>query len=185
MSEIKSRKGIKGCGIYTEADLLGRCRYDVITGCWRWVGARDKHGKPSMWIPALQRTGSLGIMAAVLKTGSGPRPGTAWHSTCGNADCANPSHRKEGNRSSQMLAHTLKRDPAQRARIAKARRQKAGKLSDLDVIDIRTGGHTLAQIVARYGICIGYACEVRAGKRPLHVGGAPGSSVFSQAVQNR
>ena len=173
---------VNGCGIRTADDLMGRCKVEVITGCWIWNAARDMHGRPSLWIPALQRVGSLGIMASVLATGEGPKPGAAWHSVCGNRDCANPAHRKEGNRSSQMLAHGMKRDPAQRARIARARRAKAGKLTDADVMVIRTGGMTLDQITARFGICKGYASEVRAGRRPLHVGAAPGSSVFAQQV---
>ena len=173
---------VNRCGIYTAEDLMSRCKVEKITGCWMWVGAKDKHGRPSMWIPKLKRVGSLGTIAAVLATGERPKPGTAWHAVCGNRDCANPAHRIEGNRSSQMLAQCMKRGPAQRARIARARRAKAGKLTDADIFEIRTGGQTLDQITARFGICKGYASDVRAGRRPLHVGAAPGSSVFAQQV---
>ena len=170
-------KSRRNNGIRTAADLMDRCKVDSDTACWHWHGARDAHGRPSMWCPALSSTVSLGVLSALLRTGHRPAKGTAWHCQCTTRDCANPAHRTPGTRSSQMLALRMQRTPAQRAKVAAGKR-KGGKLTDADVEAIRNGGLLLREIVARYGISTGYACEVRSGKRRADLA-APGSSVFA------
>jgi hypothetical protein len=163
-------------GIRTRADLKARCTVDVDTGCWHWKGKLDQVGKPSIWFPPLQQRCTLGVIAAYFRTGERPKPGTAWHSKCSARDCANPGHRIEGNRSTQLLAAKLSHTPATRARIS----QRRARISDADVAQIRTAALPVAEIVERFGVCAGYAAELRNGtRRQIVGGGAPGSSVFA------
>ncbi|MBI5259801.1 MAG: hypothetical protein HY855_25095 [Burkholderiales bacterium] len=164
-------------GIHSVDDIKDRCTVDDITGCWVWRGARDAKDRPSMWLPALRRTTSLGLAICVLSTGFMPDPGVYWHCVCETRDCANPAHRRAGTRSSQMLAAKVTQTPATRARIA-ATKRKASRLSEADVEHIRTGGLSLKEISAVYGICISYACDLRLGRRRAMLA-APGSSVFT------
>lgn len=169
--------GIRKDGIRTPADLKLRCIVDPLTGCWDWRGARDGNGRPSLWLPAIGSRVSLGVACAVFATGKRPERGTAWHTTCGSSACANPAHRICGTRSSQMLSLKLVRTPLQRAKVSASKRATA-KLSEADVQDIRSCDLTLDQIAAKFDICVGYACEVRSGKRRLDLA-APASSVFA------
>lgn len=164
-------------GIRYPYDLRQRCKVDRETGCWRWNGACDSNGRPSFWFAPLQQRVSIGIVACWWATGARPAKGQAWHVCCSTPNCANPKHRVAGDRSSQMLAAGIKRSSLTRARITVGRRRHC-KLSEADVHEIRTGGMTLDQIVDRFGISMGYASEVRAGKRrkkPVVLG----SSVFA------
>lgn len=168
---------IRSNGVRTADDLKARCFVDADTGCWHWRMGRTSQGRPSLWLPAIARRSTLGVAACLLRTGLAPKPGTAWHSICGNIDCANPWHRTEGTRSTQMLALGMKRTPLQIARGTAARR-RVGKLSDNDVLSIRACGLTLKEIAERWRITVGYACEVRSGKVRGDIA-APNSSVWA------
>lgn len=166
-------------GVRTLADIKDRCVVDDITGCWHWRSARDSNGVPNMQLPALGRVVSLGVAIGTLTTGQPPARGVVWHCTCETRQCANPAHRRAGTRSSQMLAAKLKRSPQTRARMTAGKRRTA-KLSQADADEIRGSDLKLTEIMARYGITKGYACEIRAGKRRTPLA-APGSSVFALA----
>jgi hypothetical protein len=171
---------VRNDGIRTVADLRDRCRIDTLTNCWVWAHGRNSDGRVSAWIPALQARGSLGTLIAILKTGQRPKPGTAWHPICTTPDCANPAHRIEGTRSSQMSALVgVKRSPQTRARMVISRR-KFRKLSDEDVQAIRVSEEPLKVLAERYGVHMNYVSEVRSGRQrraPI----APGASVFAWA----
>lgn len=171
------KRGIRSDGIRTAADLMLRCTVDEQTKCWHWKGALDGEGRPSMWLPAISGVGSIGVACALFATGKRPERGTAWHAVCTTPQCANPAHRVCGTRSSQMQALKLARTPLQIARITQAKRAVA-KLSQEDVRAIRAGSLTLKQISEQYRIGIGYACEVRSGKRRAELA-APSASVFA------
>lgn len=166
-------------GVRSVDDIKDRCVIDDITGCWAWRAARDSNGAPSLQLPALGRVVSLGVAIGFFLTGAAPAPGVVWHCTCETRQCANPAHRKAGNRSTQMLAAKLTRSPQTRARMMAGKRRGA-KLSQADADEIRGSSLKLTEIMARYGITKGYACEIRAGKRRAPLA-APGSSVFSLA----
>lgn len=167
----------RGDGIYTVDDLKDRCVIDEITGCWLWRGAKDSHHAPALWLPALRRRTTLGVAICMLTTGDRPAPGAVWHCTCETRHCANPAHRCQGDRATQMRAARIKKTPEQRVRMAAAARA-AGKLSEADAHAIRTCGLSLIEIAQRWCISVGYACEVRSGKRRAPLA-APSSSVFA------
>lgn len=176
MTDAKTE--VKGCGVHTIADLMGRCRVDDETGCWEWAEGRDGGGRPSLWLPALQKRTSLGVAICVLKTGKAPKKGVVWHCTCTTRDCANPDHRRAGNRKTQMLAANLQRDPLTRARISKARRA-VSKLTDMDCEAIRGSDEKLRVLAQRYGVSLGHVQQVRVGKRRPAL--LVGASIFNLA----
>lgn len=164
-------------GVRTFDDLKDRCVVDDITGCWRWGSARDSNGIPTLQLPGLGRVVSLGVAICYLSTGKAPGPGVVWHCVCETKQCANPEHRRAGTRSTQMLAAKLKRSPQTKARITAGKRRDA-KISDADADEIRGSDMKLTEIMERYSITKGYACEIRSGKRRAPLA-APGSSAFS------
>jgi hypothetical protein len=164
-------------GVRTIDDLKDRCVVDDITGCWLWRAARDSNGVPSLQYPPLGRVVSLGVAIGHLRTGALSASGVVWHCTCETRQCANPDHRKAGTRSTQMLAAGIKRSPQTRARITAGKRLTA-KVSEADATEIRGSDMKLTEIMERYSITKGYACEIRSGKRRAPLA-APGSSAFS------
>lgn len=169
-------------GIRTVEDLMGRCVVDTETDCWIWGMSRSKPGgAPSLWLPALGKRTSIGVAICVLMTGAGPKKGQCWHATCGTPYCANPAHRKCGNRSTQMLALKMERTPLQVVRMTAGRRANS-KLSEEAAAEIRQSTEVLRVIAEKHGISLSHAGLVRSGKlrRPL---AAPGSSVFNFARQ--
>lgn len=177
---------IRTDGVRTIADIKDRCFVDEITGCWHWRGARSG-GKtpdvrtPSLWLPALQRRTTLGIAICVLLTGEEPKPGVRWHCICETKGCANPDHRKAGNKSTQMLAAKLKRSPAQCARIAKGKRA-VSELSDEAAAEIRLSEEPLRVLAARHSISISHTSNIKNGKQRRELG-ARGASVFNLGAQ--
>lgn len=158
-------------GIRSIEDIRVRCEVNELTDCWRLRG--NHRSTPVVWFPPLDKTTSIGVVVAFLKTGKAPGAGEVWHSSCGNSACANPDHRVKGNRSSQMLAAKIKRPPSVRARMSQAKL----RISDEDIKNIRECGLTLEQICERWPISIGYASAVRAGRYRMSKN-APNASVF-------
>lgn len=167
-------------GIRTPADLKLRCIVDPDTACWHWRGARDLNNRPSFWFPPLRAVASIGVACSFWKTGARPAKGAMWHSFCNTTDCANPAHRRAGNRSTQMLSLKMVRSPLVRARQAAGKR-KVSKLTDADVAAIYGSSMTLQQIMDRYGVCRSYACQLRKGTKRKSTA-APQSSIFSIGV---
>lgn len=168
-------RGLRSDGIRTVADLQSRCWVDEQTACWHWRGGRDGNSRPSMWIPALRRSGSLGVLACLLTTGAGPKRGQNWHCICTTPDCGNPEHRTCGTRSSQMRALGMTRNPLQRARIS-AGKLANGKLTDAQRREIAGSTEFLRVLAERYGISTSQAHKLRSTRQPLHSAGA---SVFN------
>jgi len=168
-------RGRRTDGIHTPEDLKARCWVDDDTGCWHWRGALDANAIPSMWLPVLGRRSSLGVAACLFATGAAPLPGQMWHCTCTTRYCANPEHRTCGNRSSQMLAARMTRNPLQRARISAGKRAN-GKLTDVQRAEIAGSGEILRVLAERYGISISQAHKLRTQTQTQP---AQGASIFS------
>ena len=164
-------------GVRSIDDLRDRCHIDDITGCWVWRYGFDGQGRPNVWMPALRKSTSMGVAICALLTGKPPKPGTVWHVTCRNKLCANPAHRQEGDRSTQMLAAKYRHTPVSRARISVGKRGQS-RLSPEQIAEIEGSTLKLSEICARYGISQTHASNLRAGHRNRPTA-APGSSVFS------
>lgn len=164
-------------GVRTISDIKDRCTVDDITGCWHWRGARNGQHAPSLWFPPMRACTGLPTVIAYILTGKAPPKGVVWHCTCETRFCANPAHRKAGNRSTQMLARKLRKTPLERARIARSKRANS-KLTDDTVREIRESDDILRVIAERYGCSADHVWKIKHGtiRRPL---AAPGASVFS------
>ena len=156
-------------GIRDLQGIMDRCRVDEFTGCWVWAMGGDGSGRPSLWLPALERRVSLGVAICVLRTGKPPAPGVVWHCTCSTPNCANPKHRAPGTRSSQMKAAKLQRDALTRARIAQGKRA-ASELSDTACAEIRASAEPLRIVADRHGISTSHASKIRRGELRQPVG---------------
>lgn len=173
--EAPFRKGLRHDGIRSPEDLRIRCWVDEETNCWLWRGATDANGRPSMRLPALGRTVSIGVACCYFETGGAPMRGQVWHVTCKTANCANPDHRRSGTRSTMMNALKLTRSPLTRARISAGKRAK-GKLTEAQREEIALSTENLRVIGDRYGICPSYVSKIRIAQ---HRSVKSGSSVFN------
>ncbi len=169
-------------GVNCIADLKDRCRVDDITGCWHWGGALTQGRPPSLRFPPLgNRVLTLGAVIGFFRTGEGPSPGVYWVVTCGTLNCANPAHRKAGDRAFQMglIAKGKPIKPLHRQRITASRR-KGSKLTDEQVADILHTDDRLQDAAARHGISLTYVSKIRRGEKRVAMV-APGASVFAWA----
>lgn len=164
-------------GIRSVADLEARCDVDDITGCWR-MKSRSGRIVMNVWYGPLGDKVSVGTLIAHLTTGRVPEKGVFWHCTCTTLNCANPAHRKAGDRSSQMLNADLKRAPTTIAKI-KATKRAASRLSDEAVAAIVASNETLKTLSARYDISVSYASKVRNQQLRSTAVAARASSVFT------
>ena len=169
---------MSGKGVRTIADLLARCWVDDDTGCWHWRLAKSG-GLPSLWYPPLEKRTTLSTVICHLVTGDVPKKGRVWHINCTTRGCANPEHRKNGTRSSQMAVLGLKRSPLTLARMSAGRRAGSA-LTDESVAAIRAGIGLLRLDAERYGCSPGHVWAIRRGI-VRKASGAPGSSVFNFA----
>lgn len=171
-------RGRRSDGIRTVADLKGRCRVDEITGCWQYVGCTTGDTPhPQLWVPAIGKHTTMGVAIAVLLTGKRPEPGVFWHCTCETRGCANPAHRRPGDRRAQMLAARMVRTPDQIARITAGKRA-ASELSDAAAEQIRLSDEPLRVVAERYGCSVSHAGNIRTGKRRRQLG-VRAASVFN------
>jgi len=152
-------------GIHALDDLRDRCRVDDITGCWTWAGATTQSGSPSMWIPALDRVGSLGTLLSILTTGERPRKGACWMPMCGNRLCTrpHPEHRALGTPSALQKLNRPTLPPLHRARVARARLRWSKHYSPELADEIRNGTETLRSISDRIGLNPTMVSRIRRG----------------------
>lgn len=171
-------KGKQMGGIRSEDDIKQRCWVDEETDCWHWRAGRVGNGEPSLYFPAWGHNTTLGQALYFLRTGQRVPRGRIYHCTCTLAGCANPKHRKLGNRSTQMLVFARARSPMTRVRIAAAKRATS-KLSEDDIAAIILSKDTLKALAARYRCCPDWIHQIKTGKARRPIALVPGASVFA------
>ena len=81
-----------------EARLIANSVLDIVTGCWLWIGARDKrastpYGKITIYCRDLGRRFKRQAHIVSYETFMGPIPeGHQIDHTCRNGFCINPNH---------------------------------------------------------------------------------------------
>lgn len=81
-----------------EARLIANSVLDIVTGCWDWIGPRDKrlstpYGKINIWNKDRGRTQTRQAHIVAYETFIGPIPdGYEIDHTCRNGFCINPGH---------------------------------------------------------------------------------------------
>ncbi len=165
-------------GIQTVEELRERCRVDEDTGCWQFGKASRSSHAPGVRVAALGgEMVSLGVAAAVLRTGERPKAGVVWHITCCTKHCANPEHRKAGTRKSQMKQASYKPTALTLAKIAATKRAKS-VLTPADIAEIRASRETLHELSARFGVSPSNIGRIRLNQLWRDTA-APAASVFS------
>lgn len=144
-------------GIRTLEDLRERSFVDDATGCWHWRGALSSRTRPSMWIPDLERVGTVGTLLTHL-TG---KSGGFWIPTCRCSDCVSPQHRVYGTAGELQRVTRPKLTPLHRARIAAARRKTSRVTTEESARQIRESAETLAVVAERHGMSVAMASKIR------------------------
>jgi len=172
-------------GIKTFAEVRARCRVMQSTTpglrgeCWEWGGASDNRGTPSLWIPQLQRVGSIGTLAAVIETGKPAERNMRFAVLCSTPHCCNPAHRKWMH-ASQISGHFFggkRLDPMHKARISAALRAKSALTEEqVQLVRDHPAGVQVCGLAKQLGISPSYASAIKKGTR------RPEMSPFSAAV---
>ena len=126
------------------------------TGCWVWVGSKNKFGYGNIAVGGYGKAGKRLIRAhrAMWEITKGPIPhGLCVLHDCDNPSCCNPDHLFLGTKLTNM-----------RDMIDKGRARHPRKLTNEQVSDIRnTRGLTHLEISKRFNISQGYVSIIRAG----------------------
>lgn len=139
-----------------------------------WAGSRH-HGSARVWIPGF---GPQAMTFAVhyLQTGERPAKGSMLVPQCGHTDCANPEHRRSGNRSALGALLRPKLDPLHRARIGASKRATSELYSAEAHADIRSSQEPSRVLAERWGMHLTHVCRIRRGEAWVM---APGASAFA------
>lgn len=178
MSVRDKPEGRKRSAVWTVDDLRDRCWVDEVTKCWHWRGGHTSYGAPSLWIPAIDRAGTIGAALCVLTQGRRLREGETWHSVCGTRHCGNPAHNISGTAATSADELDRKQSAATRARISETRRKRS-KVTEQHISEIRASKEYAKVLAPRYGISESYVNKLRAGDRRLPCDAAPNASVFN------
>lgn len=130
-------------GHHNRRRIEGRYTVDSESGCWEWLGRRDREGR------ALMRTGgkTVGAYRVSYENVNGPIPeGLEADHLCGNPGCVNPAH-------IEAVTHG-----------ENLRRGRSAKLDWTKVREIRASDETNTGLAERYGVSPNLILEVRANR---------------------
>lgn len=116
------------------------------TPCWIWRRSFSGNGYARIWCAGRKYRPAHIVY---YERAHGPVPqGKELHHLCRNPACVNPDH-------------------VEPVTVVRHRQYDVTRLSDADVLEIRRlVGMPCREIGQRFGICAGYAAEVRAGRAP-------------------
>lgn len=166
-------------GVHDIPDVMKRCTVDEETGCWIWTKGLNCNGQPSLRIPGLGRTGTIGSLYSSLI--GRPPDGMNWIAHCGNLLCCRPhgAHRWPGTKSQQMVASTPAKTLEQRANIARGKVANS-RVSVSHVAALRSGAMSTREAADILGITVSYAWAIKVGRaRAFCKAPFAGSSVFA------
>ena len=130
--------------------ILSRIEANVeripFSGCWIWMGYVDKHGYGRISVP-----GEPGARAYRVAWESKNRPlarGECVLHRCDTPACCNPEHLFVGTRLENNV------DKARKGRGAR-------KLTNEEVVRIRSDNRRLAEIASDYGVSLSLICAIR------------------------
>lgn len=126
------------------------------SGCHLWLGATLRRGYGNLYWDG--KPGQAHRLAWALKNGPIPAGMVVCHK-CDNPPCCNPDHLFLGT----MADNVADRDAKGRGRWvgAKGERQAGAKLTDEQVLAIRSDRRLLREIAADYGICFQRVSAIR------------------------
>lgn len=136
---------------------------EPMSGCWLWLGALNKNGYPQIQVAGW---GALGAHRVVYQMEIGPLPDgqDACH-RCDVRSCVNPSHIFPG----AVGVNIRDMKDKGRAKGAVGARNSHAKISDSDVIKIRSAKGTLRQIGDKFGLSTSQVWAIQNSKSWSHV----------------
>lgn len=139
---------------------------NAVTGCWMWIGDRDKDGYGQWQIAKIPRRIRLKAhrIAWELFNGQIPDRMEVCHH-CDNPPCVNPDHLFLGPHSANML------DRNRKGRHAHGERQGSSRLLDADIIAIRQSTDTLVALSTRYKVSFQTISDIKNRKLWKHIEG--------------
>ena len=167
----KPKKSASG-GIRLVSDIMDRCKYDDITGCYIWAGcvgqgsARANYGGNNIPVPGLLYP---------LRYNEKVPAGSRYHAYCGNNLCM--KHRRLVSLSEGGAAASPAVDRFKYRMAVRSTKLKGSKISQEAVDKIRNAGKGNVESTAReLGIALGTARSIACGgsRAPIAV-----PSVFS------
>lgn len=131
----------------TREFILSNVLKDPETGCWNWTRATCK-GYGRVW----DGNRFIQVHRASFELWAGPIPeGLFACHKCDNRKCCNPDHIFCGNQFDNM------RDAANKGRVALSAR----KLTDEQVLEIRSSNKMATDIAREYAVSISNVCKIR------------------------
>jgi hypothetical protein len=131
----------------TIEDFWTKVNKTTSTGCWEWTAGKVKDGYGSFKMNKQWRQTHRWVM---MFEGHDIKDKVVMHK-CDNPSCVNPDHLTLGTQADNV------QDMHAKGRYVKP----LSKLSDLDIIDIRTSNLSLSKISKKYNISIPYASNIR------------------------
>ena len=152
--------------------FLAALEKDNLTGCWNWMGCKDKNGYGRMRVAGSSRDRirvhriSYELFCDKIPEGLG-----VLHS-CDNPACANPFHLWVGTNADNNADRLRKGRPGNKHG-SKGEKNGAAKLNDGDVIsiraDFRTGIYTRLALAEKYHVSNVVIGKILSGKTWSHV----------------
>jgi hypothetical protein len=132
--------------------------------CWPWPGHVNSYGYGVLWP-------SIAAHRAAWELSNGQIPdGLCVCHKCDNPPCCNPNHLFLGTHADNMADMANKgRQPKHRRVRPRPERQVAAKLTDAQVIEIRTSPETGRAAATRFNVSTSLVSLIRLGQRWKHL----------------
>lgn len=142
--------------------ILENVRKDATTGCWLWQGALSQDGYGSLRIGGPKERAHR---AAYRHFKGDIPPGLCVCHRCDNPACVNPDHLFLGTPKDNAMDRASKG----RGGYLKGCANGRAKLTDSDVVFIRSSRMTGAALGRMFGISKNMACRIKTGKAWTHL----------------
>lgn len=147
-----------------------RYKVDETTGCWIWTGAYDKDGYGQWQTEKIRQANGKYLrirrraprISWELHKGDIPEGKYILHK-CDDPRCVNPDH---------LLLGTPKQnseDMVRKGRSPRGEKQGNSRLSEAQVIEIRTSSETLESLAKRFGVSVATVSDARMGRTWAHI----------------
>lgn len=129
--------------------------------CWEWTGYTDRCGYGTLAAPHKPRKAHR--IAYELHHGVALKADQLILHSCDNRRCVNPAHLRVGTHRENML------DRSTRGRQTRGERVNTAKLTEAQVLDIRSSTRLGTELARQYGVCPTQISCIRLGKTWKHL----------------